>query len=64
MLLEEHFEMFFCEKRTFGTHLAATVLRSSSLIARRTSALCLSIGTLSKLERSCSVFRRSFVRSP
>ena len=39
-------------------------MRSSSFIARLTSALCRSIGTFKRLERSCNVFLRSFVSFP
>ena len=45
-------------------YLSATVLRSSSLIERLISALCLSMGTFKRCERSWSVFRRSFVNFP
>ena len=46
------------------TYLAAIVLSNSSLIARLTSALCLSIGMFKTLLRSFMTFRLSFVNSP
>ncbi len=51
-------------KRREKSYLAAMVLSSSSLTARRTSALCLSTDTLRMVDRSCKIFRRSFVKSP
>lgn len=46
------------------THMAAIVFNCSSLIARRISALCLSMEMFKMLLKSFIIFRRSFVNSP